>query len=966
MSHQVLRCHARGLRGVAVLCGIGLLISGIACWRIGSVGWIAAGQEKAGGDEQTALERVVISISIGEGGEPLSEAVDVHLGLGFPLRLYPLGTDQRTPAFAAFPQKSSLKDGATSLQPGETATFEFAVHADSPGLDAFRSTPELFRDVLRHDPQRSGFASLGKSDWILQSYSIQINERTVASEKDINLRPQQIQRENQARLQEKTADFEAALSEVSRLEATALTGLGTDAELEQLQTRQDELNTVADDVNRLASVVNGALAWHQSGNTPPDDAIRSIEVTLTPQDVPQSGSRNPLYLWIDGRKFALTSEADPLTGFPRPQTFGIAAPDLVANPVSRERVKQIGIGMIASDASPPGIADRARLQRVQVFLDGKLFYDSARVAADKDLLKRIALVPTVTRNEMGEYEPTGAGGPLVTLWKSAMPAPRGLPENPEFPQEPGSLDPSGVDPGEGTPQSEPDPATGQPTNFDPDSGEPLVPDPDVPNAFTLPPVPPPVLSLAPFDDSGLNAPRRRRARPRNKRTPIVINITTPSVPAPRKGRRGKPGSTTPATANNPPGKSGTGTPGSNGSGPSAPRPVVPAPAPAAPVLSAIKVNPAIPILRDGDPSNVTWQVSGPTTNIASYRVDLFGVLPHNGAPLINTPLATLPNVPPSGSQSLLARMPAIQVSKIQGQLPGAAAQYLYVQPKVTALSSNGTAIVSGFGSILPLFPSTATSPHALSQLPGGLVQNGVPVASARPPSFQILPAGAAPLPWKSSPALDPATVSTSWPLSGEQDSSFALTFASYVPPGALTPLPAYGVAVRPATNGERVTVQYEGALPIPSNLPTPVKGYRLVGHIAFLGGNAPATALVQTRVNAYIRPANPTPFFTLQTPAPITYSKFSSGTTPAPCLLIDMPIRYDLMRSNSLASSPHDASKYSITSFLAGGPNGFSNVGNAGGGPVFYVQATFMIAMQATTTTDAVGIFGLRLVPDNN
>jgi hypothetical protein len=943
------------LRGVIVLCGIGLLISGAACWSVGWLGLTAAGQE-GGGGEQTTLERVVVTLTVGQGGEPLSEAVDVHLGVGFPLRLYPLGTDQRTPAFAAFPQKSSLKDGATSLQPGETATFEFAVNADGPGMDAFRSTPEMFRDLLRSDPQRSGFASLGKSDWIVQSFSIEINGRTVASGKDVNLRPQQVQRENQARLQEKTAELEAALSEVSRLEATALTGLATDDELEQLQTRQDELTTAADEVNRLAGVVNGALPWAESGNPPPDDAIQSIEVTLTPQDVPQSGSQNPLYLWIAGRKFALTSEADPLSGFPRPQTFGISPAELAANPVSRQRVNQIGIGMVPSEASPPGVPDRARLERVQVFLDGKPFYDSARVPADKDLLKRIALVPTVVRNKNGDYEPTGAGGPLVTLWKSGMPAPKGLPENPEFSQEPGPLDP-----GEEPFQSEPDPTTGEPTSFDPESGEPLVPDPEVPGALTLPPLPPPVLVLAPFDDSGLNSPRRRRARPRNKRTPIVINIPTPSVPSPRKGRRGKPGSTTPATAKNP-----AGTPGSNGSGPAAPRPVVPAPAPAAPVLSAIKVNPAIPILRDGDQSNVTWQVSGPTTTIASYRVDLFGVLPHNGTPLINTPLATLANVPPSGSASMLARMPAIQISKIQGQLPGASAQYLYVQPKVTALSSGGTAIVSGFGSILPLFPSTATSPHALAQFPGALVQNGAPVASARPPSFQILPAGAASLPWKSSPALDPATVSTSWPLSGEQDSSFALTFASYVPPGTQTPLPAYCVAVRPATNGERVSVQYEGALPIPSNLPTPVKGYRLVGHIAFLGGNAPATAAVQTRVNAFIRPNNPTPFFSLQTPAPITYTKFSSGTTPAPCLLIDMPIRYDLMRSNSLASSPHDASKYSIFSFLPGGPNGFSNVGNAGGGQLFYVQATFMIAMQATTTTDAVGIFGLRLVPDNN
>jgi hypothetical protein len=444
---------------------------------------------------------------------------------------------------------------------------------------------------------------------------------------------------------------------------------------------------------------------------------------------------------------------------------------------------------------------------------------------------------------------------------------------------------------------------------------------------------------------------------------VVINITTPSVPAPRKK---KPGASNTTPASTTPSAGGTTPVAGNGSGPAAPRPVVPTPAPAAPVLAAIKVNPAIPILRDGDAANVTWTVSGPTASVASYRVDLFGVLPHKNPPLINTPLATLSNVPP-GSGTQLARMPAIQVSKISGQLPGASAQYLYVQPKVTALASNGTAIVSGFGSILPLFPASTPSPYPASLLPGQLVANGLPVAAAAPPpAFQILPAGAAPLPWKSSPALDPQTVSTSWPLNGEQDSSFALTFASYVPPGSVTPLPAYNAAVRPATNNERIVIQYEGAVPLPSSLPTAAKGYRLVGHVAFLGGPSPANALVQTRINAFARPAAATPFFTMQTPAPISYAKFSSGTTPAPCLLIDMPVRFDLMKSNTLASSPHDTSKYQITSFVTAGPTGFSSVGNAGGGALVYLQCTFMIAQQSTTTTDAVGVFGLRLVPDNN
>src|SRR5262245_62151545 len=62
------------------------------------------------------LNSIKVTITVGEGGEELAEPVDVHLGVGFPLRLYPLGTDKREPAFAAIPQKTSLAADARSIK----------------------------------------------------------------------------------------------------------------------------------------------------------------------------------------------------------------------------------------------------------------------------------------------------------------------------------------------------------------------------------------------------------------------------------------------------------------------------------------------------------------------------------------------------------------------------------------------------------------------------------------------------------------------------------------------------------------------------------------------------------------------------------------------------------------------------------------------------------------------------------
>ncbi|HEY1048461.1 MAG TPA: hypothetical protein VGE39_01845, partial [Prosthecobacter sp.] len=84
------------------------------------------------------VETIKITLGVGTEGAALTEAVDVHLGLGFPLRLYPLGGIKREPSFGAFPYKSSLEGMATTIEPGQMATFEFSAKEDTTGLDALK------------------------------------------------------------------------------------------------------------------------------------------------------------------------------------------------------------------------------------------------------------------------------------------------------------------------------------------------------------------------------------------------------------------------------------------------------------------------------------------------------------------------------------------------------------------------------------------------------------------------------------------------------------------------------------------------------------------------------------------------------------------------------------------------------------------------------------------------------------
>jgi len=378
-------------------------------------------------------------------------------------------------------------------------------------------------------------------------------------------------------------------------------------------------------------------------------------------------------------------------------------------------------------------------------------------------------------------------------------------------------------------------------------------------------------------------------------------------------------------------------------------------------------------VRDGDVVTVNWTTGGNISQITSWRVDLFAVLPHKAAPVLITPMATNIGGFP-GATSVV--MPPINRAAVAGLLaPGSAeALYLYVQPRVTALGPLGNVITAANGSLLPLLPAGTTT-AAVSLRRGGRLRPPPILASALAPSFQVTPAVTPPfLNWAAMPLADPLVIRNAWSLTAEHGSHFGLLFASHENiPGAVT-LPAWSTAARPTGNGaETITIRFEGFVPWP---PAGANGLRAIAHVAFVGGSAAGTtgqilartelssgALRRDLLGTTILPGFQ-PFFSMQTTAPVPAAPLAKSQ---PLLLIDMPLRSDRLGANNFVGYPLDPVNGAAFSFVPPAVPAFNfpaYTAQAGTGAM-YVTLTYMITLTTADLTDAVGVIGVRLVPDN-
>ena len=818
-----------------------------------------------------AVESIKITLGVGTEGAALSEPVDVHLGLGFPLRLYPLGGVKRDPSFAAFPRTSTLGGSANAIQPGQQATFEFATKGDGAGLDVLGTSPQLLAGVKCGDLQRIGFASQGRSDWVLAGYRIEVNGKLFAANGQVAARAQEKLAASRDSLMKLMPEYEA------KKNATNL-------------TENDKVALKAQHVlvRALGGRVVGAVPWYEESNDsfkpapPAGTLVQSLRVTLTGGKGPQQGTRNPLYLVAGARKFLLAFEADPLPDANAPQLFELAPFELALNPLTKEVLSTPGVGILGSGAPANKIPDRAQLQSVKIEADGQVVYDSDSQPNDQKTLAALWLTPTAYFDETGALMLPTPAAVEVPVWTSGMILPAGavavLP--PELPPLP-----------------------------------PLV------NVPPLPPLPPPPL------------------------WPPVRTILPGGLPPPGGGLW----------------------PLLNALA----QLLVPLPPPTAPLISGVRIAPGTAIVCDGDAVTVNWTVGGDPSSIAAWRVDLFAVLPHKAAPVLITPMATQV-FGFAGATSVV--MPPINRAAIAGLLaPGSAeALYLFVQPRVTALDTYGNVITAANGSLLPLFPAGTTT-AAVGLKRGGILPP-FGLGNAPAPSFQVTPTVTPPfLNWQGMAAADPLAVRTAWKLTAEHGTHFGLLFASHENIPAAVTLPAWSTAARPTGNGtEMITLRFEGLVPIPAG----ANGLRAVAHIAFVGGSSPATTgqvLARAELSSGpIRrnlaggvvpfPFGAQPFFMLQTTSPVPTAPLAKTQ---PLLLVDMPLRFDRLAANNFAGYPLDPVNGASYSFA--GPPAFNPAAYAAqaGTGTMYVTLTYMVELNTTDATDAVGVLGVRLVPDN-
>lgn len=984
-----------------------------------------------------AIASIKVTLSVGADGGELNEPIDLHLGVGFPLRLYPLGTDDREPAFAAFPQKSSLERGTNRIQPGEHAVFEFTVQPDDPGADMLRTTPQLLSDLKLGDLRQIGFASPARSGWVLEGYEIEVNGKLFASNDSVATGASQAHAKLQEEMRKLQPEYEQLALQTADLAAYVATGLAGDADKEDLKKKQESLAKSAPPINALAARLAGAAPWFEESNKAfkpapiTGTAVKRVEVTLIAGGGDRPGSRNPVYLWADGLKYLLTSEVDPLADESEPQTFVLSEDDLARSPLTKERLAKIGIGMIGNDQRFSKTPDRAKLERVVVKADGETVFDSETTTGDRQTLAGVWLQPPAHRDESGALVVNSVSPLEPNLWKSGTTLPEtelaksdavddAKPE--PAPTEPLTELPGGYYPPSSGATAGTEPVTGSsPTGTSGGATDPAAypggaADPGA-YAGAGEPTSYGTIITTPFGSGGYPfAPPFRRLLDGlgglGGLTPLVppIFINTGGSGGGNNGWNRGPG----ANWNGPPGAWPPGVAGpvaglppaglgnlpgfalpAGGAPPIAGNPAPAAvPAPAVPSITNVQINLNVGSIRDGDTAPVSWQVVGNVGNVTSYRVDLFGVLPHLPQPLLPQPLATLANVPPptvaaaGGSQSMNAVTPTIKAAnaKLNGvALTPAQNTYLYVQPKVTAVSAGGTDLASGFGPLIPLF-FAGTPQGSFSLSPGNLLA----AVFTTPPSFMRI-VGGVNQPWQ--PYLgftDPQTTSAVWmPAQGTATHSAQIFAPDF---GMFGASPAsYNVVARPnGVNGEIVTVVFEGWVQMPSAVaaaggPALPAGLRAVAHVGFVGGGATAADVARVQSAASVGPYGPFPgpldnrCFLLSMNAPLILNRTAGGGS-SPMLLIDMPLRFDKMAGPNPTvqsdTSYFDAVRYSVTDwnpsvFALGSVRSPASRSSSGAislvrPPVgsVYVRLTYMIQLTAADPNTAVGIIGVRLVPD--
>ena len=944
----------------------------------------------------TPIQSIRLTLEVGTDGAEWKEPLDMHLGTGFPFRLYPVGGQARDPSFAAFPTSTSLLTGVTSVSPGASASFEFVADEKTKGLDVLRTTPHLLRDLKVGDLQEIGLACQGHSAWKVGGYRVEVNGQLYAEHGGLDLDVQKEVGQHRTQLGMLLPPFQALQQQLKNLEAAVKTGLATDADKIELEKVKAEIAKTEGPVDAMMGKVAGYAPWFSESDpafTPaplPGIPVKALQVTLATGGGEEPGTRNPVYLKAGGRKYLLASSADPLADEPKPQKFEITAADLEAQPLSQEDLKTLGIGVVGNDERSGTAPDRARLQRVVVHADGQTVYDSELKASDRKTLGAVWLVPPAHLDASGNVVENKPTQTEVYVWTPGMKPPVELAEVKPVPPPP---PPPVIDTKKGKGKTDDSKAkkktgTGTSTNQKGTKKGNTLTNLTGRGAGSLAGTSNPYNPYNPYN-TGFGPQIRRTGFPFVQQQPVNTLGSLASLAS--------------VVLN-------------------ALRPV---PTPQVPTLSNARINPTTPVVSVGDRPTVQWNVSGNASQVARYRVELFAVLPELPGPRIGSSLATNNNVlpisfPVGGSTTISATVSSpINLSGLPASITAVQRLRLWVRPVITAFNAAGTPIQTTQGSLLPLFPATSffatggqvglqrgtlTPPNfGISSSTGFAFPQSAPA-----PSFQLLAPPAGPLPrfadpnstggnsaWifmpaPTAPTPAPSGPNIAWRMTEETDlSNQVLRFASHET-STVGAAVAYNTGLRPSPSGSGVFLQFEGQVPYTSL----AKGFRVVGNVVFLSGSSTAaTATITARMEVgpvafqydldgaqvqSVTPVGPvaapvvlplelpanTPFFSLLT-NPIPVAK--TGARPQRAGVIDLPFRPDRFAQ---AATYAAANGLSSGGFVGGGPTDPATGASVAPGtfvpPLVYVIVNVWVQpLNSADLTEAIGLMGLRLVPDN-
>ncbi|WP_145351008.1 MAC/perforin domain-containing protein [Roseimaritima multifibrata] len=929
------------------------------------------------------IENIRVTITAGPDA-PIDELVDLHLGLGFPLRLQseiPAGI----PFYAALPNTSS-SSAERGIPAGESRIFEFSATAPADSSDLLKTSSTLLTGLKVGDIRQIGFAAKGESDWEIAGYKIDVNDQLLASNAQFNKSAQLENTNNQEILTSLLPSRDVLADEVDQLQALIQTGLASPDETRELDDKQQALLSLSDRIQSIGGKFIGiypSLVEYHKGLAPltqrqADKRAKRVRVHLVAATSDRAGTKNPLFLDLGGSKLLLSSENSVLEDSSNMQTFELSEADLLNDPVeiglADGQLNAFQIGVIGSNEPFNAIPDRTALQRVTLEVDDVVVYDSIDSQLDRTSLNEIRLIPPAHRDETGKVVVNAPSALQRFQWHPGLELPA-TNSDPTVPPTPATPEPETILP------EPPAPAPANPPKEDDDDGSPGVdpttlvnnttPKGNQPSFFPIPIRGRPPGAGGPQSGGGTpsgggnvpsgtslaNTPKSRASHPIVEQILAALLAKLNGNSSTSLGNQG-PGSQPNQPATGP----GSGAVSTTNAATGTPPQITPTDVLEVSQTALTRLQRAPASLRVGMQPVVEWQAKN-DDKVKNFQGRLWGIKPHDTK---SQPILLAESGKKASAKSL--ELPSINLADVN--IPASEHAKYFVQPELMTFDLNDQVISTGIaakGPLVPLFPKRSVTDLAPSIF--DLI------------AFQSDSDGLESLSKKSWQKLSPILQSN-----GADVGYFDEPTGTHIARVFDHLSNSIGISSH-ASNIKHLTIRFDSQRSLSKNL-------RVIGHLGFVDAKQksandastsataakpvgvapsptppkPSTSKATIEVRLIVRESDgsnteispeansATKELRLETSAPITYTKVNEQT---PMMLIDIPISLELLQEDY----EKKLTELGVDSLLNNwqiDPKSTLPLK-----PMKQALVSLTLKLKTNEGEEALGLFGLKIVDDS-